>query len=264
MRPENFEARKQLLTRFILFYAGSIALLLLAFFGLSSREGTTQAAHAGKIAGVDKKVTNRLTAELDSTRQQVWKLRRQLFVKDSLIDLLAIAPVPDIPDGAFEKKELARIQKEQAGVRDALQKIRYDSTALQQQLDDQLRAGSALTDQVTNLRHKNETLRSRLYPDFTTGTGGIDVANGPDPAWTRAVERQSAQLNNDLRLAEVDCNLSRADARQIVYTAKQRKELLTEALRTLNDLANSTDEDVQRKARERLATLRNIASTMHD
>jgi chromosome segregation ATPase len=178
--------------------------------------------------------------------------------------MLAIAPVPDIPDGAFEKKELARVQKEQTAFLDALQKIRYDSTALQQQLDDQLRAGSALNDQVNNLRHNNETLRTRLYPDFTSGSGGSDGGDGADRTRTRALERQSAQLNDELRFAEVDCNLSRADARQIVYTAKQRKELLTDALKALNELATSPDEDVQRKARQRLLTLRSIASTVHD
>jgi len=236
MRPENFEIRKKLLTRFVLFYAGSIALLLPAFFGLSSREGTSSPVHKAAVAGVDKKVADRLTAELDSTRQQVVRLRRQLFVKDSLIDLLALAPVKDIPDGAFEKKELARMQKEHAAIRNALQKIRYDSTSLQQQLDDQLRTGSDLNDQVANLRHNNEKLRSRLYPDFTGGVGGTDGGDGADQARTRALERQSAQL----------------------------KELLTDALKTLNELANSPDEDVQRKARERLETLRNIASTVHD
>ena len=264
MRPENFEARKKLLTRFVLFYVGSIALLLLAFFGLSSRETTPPPVHNPAVAGVDKKWADRVTAELDSTRQQVWKLRRQLFIKDSLIDLLAIAPVPDIPDGAFEKKELARMQKDQATVRDALQKIRYDSTALQQQLDDQLRTGSALKDQVTSLRHNNETLRTRLYPDFTSGSGGPDGGNGADQTRTKALERQSAQLNDDLRFAEVDCNLSRADARQIVYNAKQRKELLTDALSTLNELVKSPDEEVQRKAKERMNLLRNIASSVHD
>jgi hypothetical protein len=118
MKPENFEERQKLMIRFILLYAGSIVLLILGFVALSSREPAPVAKPVSTTT-TDKQV-DKLTTELDSTRRQVWRLRREMLIKDSLIDQLAMAPVPDIPDRAFEKKELARIQKEQIAIRKEL------------------------------------------------------------------------------------------------------------------------------------------------
>jgi hypothetical protein len=255
MKSENFEERQKLMFRFILLYAGSIALVILGFVALSSR-GPVVAEKPAQGSGADKQQADRLTAELDSTRQQVWRLRREMLIKDSLIDKLAMAPVPDIADGAFEKQELVRMGRAQTVLRESLEKIRTDSAVLRRQLDDQVKSGSALKDQVFNLRSNNEALQTRLVTDDGPGGG----AN----AKTAALQRQSAQLNDDLRFAEVDCSLSRADAKQVVYNSRQRKELLTDALTTLNELVKSPDAEVVRKARERLITLRSIASTVHD
>jgi hypothetical protein len=255
MKSENFEERQKLMFRFVLLYAGSIALVILGFVALSSR-GPVVAEKPAQATGADKQQADRLTAELDSTRQQVWRLRREMLIKDSLIDKLAMAPVPDIADGAFEKQELVRMGRAQTVLRESLEKIRTDSAVLRRQLDDQVKSGSALKDQVFNLRSNNEALQTRLVTDDGSGGG----AN----AKTAALQRQSAQLNDDLRFAGVDCSLSRADAKQIVYNSRQRKELLTDALTTLNELVKSPDAEVVRKARERLITLRSIASTVHD
>ncbi|HEY4109985.1 hypothetical protein [Puia sp.] len=142
MKPENFEQRQKLLRRFLFLYVGSLALLILGFWALSSREPAAVPVQNLVPTAEGRQKTDRITAELDSSRQQVWRLRRELLTKDSLIDQLVMAPVPDIPDGAYERHELARLQKEQLAARDALRKIRYDSALLREQLDDQVRAGS--------------------------------------------------------------------------------------------------------------------------
>ena len=262
MQPENFEERKKLLQRFALLYVASIALLVLGFVWLTGREPAVAVTRMPAVTGPDKQVVDQLTTELDSSRQQVWRLRREMLIKDSLIDQLALAPVPDIQYNAFEKQEVDRLQKEQGVSREALTRMRSDSVALREQLEMQVKGSAALKDQVTNLRHNNETLQGRLHEAIRSPSD--DVPAGSPTARTAALERQSAQLSDDLRFAEVDCNLVRADARQVIYTDKQRKELLTDALTTLNELVKSPDAEVQKKARNRITMLRTIASTVHD
>jgi len=162
MRPENYEVRGRLLRRFILLYLVSIGLVIAGFRGLSGREeaagavpganrsaaappatanpanaspgasGTGGRSPAGNVLAAAGNVpavategqrANQLMAELDSVRRQVLLLRREVLIKDSLIDQLAMAPVPEIYDHAFEKQEMKQRQKEKAVIRDALQKI---------------------------------------------------------------------------------------------------------------------------------------------
>lgn len=72
----------------------------------------------------EKQQAEQLRSELDSVRREVLLLRREVLIKDSLIDQLAMAPVPEIYDHAFEKQEKKQRQKEKAAIRDALQKMR--------------------------------------------------------------------------------------------------------------------------------------------
>jgi|GEM_PF-2639506 len=144
MRPENYEVRSRLLRRFILLYVVSIGLVIAGFRGLSSQEaaagavplatgsvvaGATPAsavpASADKVPAVmtDKQRAEQLATELDSIRRQVLLLRREVLIKDSLVDQLAMAPVPEIYDHAFEKQEMKQRQKEKAVIHEALQKI---------------------------------------------------------------------------------------------------------------------------------------------
>ncbi|MEO7533932.1 MAG: hypothetical protein ABIU30_08805 [Ferruginibacter sp.] len=71
-------------------------------------------------------------------------------------------------------------------------------------------------------------------------------------------------LDAKLLLAKIDCNLSRADAKQIISNSKQRKELLQESLSTLNSLAHSSNPSVQTKAKEKLNQLKGIVATIRD
>ncbi len=71
-------------------------------------------------------------------------------------------------------------------------------------------------------------------------------------------------LKTKLAFAQVDCSLTRADPRQIISNSKQRKDLLQEALNSLNNFVHSTDLSVQKKAKEKLVQLQSIASAAHD
>ena len=78
------------------------------------------------------------------------------------------------------------------------------------------------------------------------------------------LEQQVTELNADLYFAKIDCNMARTDAQQMISNARQRKELLSESLVMLTNLSRSEDADIQRKAKEKIARLNRIASTLHD
>ncbi len=79
-----------------------------------------------------------------------------------------------------------------------------------------------------------------------------------------ALQQKVEVLNAELQLFKVDCNLSRVDATQIIYTAKQRKQLLTEASSILTDLSATANTDVKRKVKEKIVRLNQVAANSRD
>lgn len=75
---------------------------------------------------------------------------------------------------------------------------------------------------------------------------------------------QLEDVNTELNLAKVDCNLTRVDATQIISTAKQRRLLLTEALSILNNLSDTKNDELQKKVKEKIARLNYIAKNYRD
>ncbi|MEO6730832.1 MAG: hypothetical protein ABIN01_06420 [Ferruginibacter sp.] len=79
-----------------------------------------------------------------------------------------------------------------------------------------------------------------------------------------SLESRIDELTAELRLAQVDCNLSRADASQIISNSKQRRVLLSEALAILNSLPKSDNAAIQKKVQDKITRLNQIASTSRD
>lgn len=79
-----------------------------------------------------------------------------------------------------------------------------------------------------------------------------------------ALEQKISQLTAELRLTQADCNITRADASQIISNSKQRKALLSEALTILNGLTSNSDASTKNKVAEKLNRLNRVASTMRD
>ena len=79
-----------------------------------------------------------------------------------------------------------------------------------------------------------------------------------------ALQEKIQYLNADLYFAKIDCNLTRADAQQIISNARQRKELLSESLTMLNTLSAYGDASIQKKAKEKILHLNHIATALHD
>ena len=111
-----------------------------------------------------------------------------------------------------------------------------------------IKDNSNLTNQLDNLK-----LNTKTNQDETSMPDKINTLNN-----------KIDDLNLDLAFAEIDCNLTRVNGKDIVYNSRQRKDLLQESLRSLKNLSNSTNPIVQRKVKTKLALLQNIAATVRD
>lgn len=121
----------------------------------------------------------------------------------------------------------------------------------------------ALTKLVNSLKQDNENLTGQLNDQHTTKRT-IESSEGDTKTKTAAMERRLEELNAELSFARVECNLSRADAKQIISNSRQRKDLLTDALNTLNSLARSDNAAIQQKAKEKINQLNRLATTLRD
>ena len=258
MKAENSEERKKGFQRFIFLYLASLVLVVAGLYALTGGEASPAEARAAAAPAQDKALITSLRSDLDSARRQVLRLQKTLGKKDSLISMLAGKPILDGTDSIEEKDFIARLHKEELNGDQGVRQLRDENAGLQLRLSEQASTGTALKEQVSNLQQANEALRLRLKdPDGQGGAGGTAIAVPP-------AGNTVDLLNAELRLAEANCDLSRADAHQVVYNARQRQELLTEALGILTQLEQSPDVEIQKKARQKMAELRSIVSTVHD
>lgn len=120
-----------------------------------------------------------------------------------------------------------------------------------------------LTANVNSLKNENEILTTQLN-ELRKSSSSNDATNSNLKNRNIFLERQVEDLSSALRFAKIDCNLSRADAQQIISSARQRKDLLIEALTALNDLSRSKDVVIQEKAKDKMNQLNRIATTLRD
>ena len=264
MNLGNSTDRRRRLVQFALLYTFSIVALIAAFLSLmyGRQEVKQSAPFAGEMhaAGVPAPISN--DNAMDSLRKELNQAMDKLNQKDSLIAVLQTRPVttrtpePMLGDAKTKSPDLQvmqELQVENDMVRDSIQTLQSEKAEMQQKLDE---AQKTIRTKVTEAAHGAASLDQSI---------ASAEARSHDLATKNAVlEKQSSELTDQLRFAEVDCNLSRADARQVVYNDRQRQDLLAEALHILNELAKSSDPDVQRKANEKLTRLRSIAKMVHD
>jgi hypothetical protein len=100
---------------------------------------------------------------------------------------------------------------------------------------------------------------------YTKRIADLEKSNaGSRPSTGFASQEKLAELEASLRLAQVDCNLTRADGKQIISSSKQRSALLEESLRILNNLSSSGNPSVQQQVRDKQKELNRIATTIRD
>lgn len=130
---------------------------------------------------------------------------------------------------------------------------------------DQQKDYDLLKEKYNRLKADNSTMASQLI-DYKRNTIAVSTENTHPAEGNKisVLEQQVLALNADLSFARIDCNLDRADAQQIISNARQRKELLSQALDMLKSLVVSADGSVQKKAKEKITRLNHIANTLHD
>ncbi|MDQ6845003.1 MAG: hypothetical protein M3Z92_11710 [Bacteroidota bacterium] len=79
-----------------------------------------------------------------------------------------------------------------------------------------------------------------------------------------ALNEKISDMNGELALAKIDCNLTRANGKDIIYNSRQRKDLLQESLTSLKNLSASDNPVIQRKVKEKMQLLQSIAATVRD
>ena len=138
--------------------------------------------------------------------------------------------------------------------------LKQDNTILQSAYKEQDKKIATLTTANMALKLENDKLRTQ--PSDTRKV--TDAGDNTNKEKYAAMERQISELNAEIRLSQVDCNLSRADAQQIISNSKQRKVLLSDALNLLNGLSKTEDPVLLLKVREKIARLKQLANTVRD
>jgi hypothetical protein len=132
--------------------------------------------------------------------------------------------------------------------------------ALKETLTERENRITALTQITANLKQENEKLLKQLNDGNKAASPG-DLASR-----NKIISQQQRidELNAELRLAHVDCNISRVDAGQIVSNSRQKKELLSEASGILTSLSKSDDADIRKKVQEKIIRLNQVAANTRD
>jgi chromosome segregation ATPase len=141
--------------------------------------------------------------------------------------------------------------------------LQKQKEALENNLKEEEMRNTGLLDITHTLKSDNEKLIAELSK-VRRSNATDDASVNSTKTKISSLQDQINDLSAELNFAKVDCNLTRADAKKIISNSRQRKELLAQALQSLQDLSKSDDSGIQRRAKEKLAELNQIASTVRD
>ncbi|MEP7144118.1 MAG: hypothetical protein ABI707_14645 [Ferruginibacter sp.] len=133
-------------------------------------------------------------------------------------------------------------------------------TKLKEDIAGQANRIAVLTGDNNNLKKDNDRLiKEQNNASKNVSPGELTLKNK-----TVSLQQKIDELNTELQLAHVDCNLSRIDAGKIISNSRQRKELLDEASGILTSLAKSDDPVTKKKAQYKIVRLNQIAANTRD
>ncbi|MEO6837600.1 MAG: hypothetical protein ABI185_04385 [Ginsengibacter sp.] len=120
-------------------------------------------------------------------------------------------------------------------------------------------------------RSENENLKNKINSLNNTISGlqsnlakkGNSVANNSENI-SSSNSKKVEILNDQIELANINCNLIRADVQQIISNSKQRQKLLSDALANLNNLSKSNNPEIKNEVNIKLKELQRIAETVRD
>lgn len=191
-----------------------------------------------------KNALNGKTINMGAKQQEVMQLETDIRNKENRIAAL---------------ENLLRSRPIVENIQEQPKSVKEMETALK---EEEMR-NAGLMDIITELKKDNAHLVSENNFRKTTSSSqneAVAVARSK----MQELQDQVSDLNAELSFVKIDCNLSRADARKIISNSKQRMQLLEEALKNLQVLSGSDNQAVKRKAKEKLAELNSIASTVRD
>jgi hypothetical protein len=268
MQPINFTERRKKLAGFVSLYLTSVVLLLLIIPAFRNQSPAKTVAYRTPSV----KNTQRLIKTTDEIRPmeevtapipadtvtateelKTLELKNKLLEKENrIIDL---------------ENELAAARLKApvitAPVTSSGNLLQEENNSLKQQLEDQQGKNAGLQNQLSALKRENNNLSLQLTQANSNTTAAASNTEALKNRHTE-LERRVLEQNILLSFVQVDCNLARVDARQVISNARQRKELLTETLGILNNLATAPDAATQKKIKEKTAQLHKIASTIRD
>lgn len=201
----------------------------------------TAVASLNNNNGTDQREVLKLKMDLSNKNDQI------LTLENSLKNVKS-----DASDNSSEA--LATAQQQAQSLQVDLAKAKQTVTNLSSQNNTFSKDNNRLIAQVAELESNNKSDGQK------TPAGENNTNNANNATMLNKIE----DLNTQLAFAQVDCNLTRADPRQIIANSKQRKDLLQEALNSLNNFARSNNAAIQKKAKEKLVLLQSIASAAHD
>lgn len=138
--------------------------------------------------------------------------------------------------------------------------------SLQENIKTQADSIENLLELYSSVAKANRNLTSQLNKLQTQSpqntTNSVEASFVPEKINT--LNARIDDLNAELALAQIDCNLTRANGKDIIYNSRQRKDLLQESLRSLKNLSGSTNPIIQRKVKDKMELLQTIANTVRD
>lgn len=100
---------------------------------------------------------------------------------------------------------------------------------------------------LNNSLTKDNNRLTAQFNDLKSNTSSLPKGQeGPESSKNNNLQSKIDDLDAELKFAKIDCNLSRADAKQIISNFRQRKDLLQESLNTLNTLSHSNNITIQK------------------
>lgn len=176
--------------------------------------------------------------DLDSNQKKWLQLNSDLIAKNKRI------------------KELENLLQSNTGdINTQTNKSNAEITSLKATINKQQSENDNLSQNIKSLNTTISNLQSKLAAKET---------NSNQNQTSSADLEKIQQLNDEIQLAKISCNLTRADAQQIISNSKERKALLTDALQSLINLSRSSNPEIRQQANGKLKELQRIAGTIRD
>ena len=131
-----------------------------------------------------------------------------------------------------------------------------EKQSMQNEIDNQ-------NEMINNLSILNDKLENEIK-QLKKGSTVSNAADDGSATKIASLESKIEELTADLNFAQVDCNLKRVDANQIISNSRQRRDLLTQSLVSLNTLAKANNPAIQNKAKAKIRELNTVAQNLRD